>query len=65
MHAYRVYFMEGRSIIAAEMIEAASHNEAAQSAIREMTSYPWAHKLVPTGLEVWRGATLQQTAAIA
>jgi hypothetical protein len=31
MQTYRVYFMDSRSIIAAELVEAASHGDAARS----------------------------------
>jgi hypothetical protein len=65
MHAYRIYFMDGRSIIAADMIEATSDSEAAQSALRGIAAYPWSRRLMPTGIEVWSGATLHQAAAIA
>jgi hypothetical protein len=65
MQTYRIYFMDSRSIIAAEMIEAASHEDAATSAVRGLGSYPWAGKLVPTRLEVWQGATFHETASVA
>ena len=54
--------MDSRSIIAAEMVEAASHRDAAESAVHRLYSYPWAGKLAPTRLEVWQGATFHQSA---
>ena len=51
MQTYRVYFMDSRSIIAAEMVEAASHGDAAESAVHGLDSYSWAGKLAPTRLE--------------
>ena len=65
MQTYRVYFMDSRSIIAAEMVEAASHGDAAESAVHGLSSYPWAGKLAPTRLEVWQGATFYQSASVA
>ena len=65
MHEYRVYFMQGRSIIAAEVIEAPDHDKAAQAAVRGIAGYPWARTLVPTGFEVWHGRTFHQSAALA
>ncbi len=64
MPAFRVYFMAGRSIIAADVIEAATHDDAADSAVRAISTYPWAQKLAPDGLEVWQGTTLHQAGRI-
>ena len=65
MQTYRVYFMDSRSVIAAEMVEAASHGDAAASAVDGLGSYPWAEKLMPIRLEVWQGATFHQSAPVA
>ena len=65
MQTYRVYFIDSTSVIAAEMVEAASHGDAAKSAARGLSSYPWAGKLAPTRLEVWQGATFHQSASVA
>ena len=65
MQTYRVYFMDEGAIIAADMIEAASHGDAAKSAVRGLGAYPWAGKLTPTRLEIWQGATFHQSASIA
>lgn len=64
MKTYRVYFLDGRSIIAAEMIDALSHGEAAHSAVRGLPAYPWARGWPPTAIEVWRGTTLHQATAL-
>jgi hypothetical protein len=55
MPAFRVYFMDGKSIIAADTIEAETHDNAANSAVRAMGSYQWAGKLAPNRVEVWQG----------
>jgi len=65
MQTYRVYFMDSRSVIAAEKVEAANHGDAATSAVAGLGSYPWSGKLMPTRLEVWQGATFHQSAPIA
>jgi hypothetical protein len=63
MQTYRVYFMRGNSIVAAEMVEARCHAEAADSATHAMGSFPW-RTLNPDRLEVWQGATFHQAAVI-
>jgi hypothetical protein len=65
MQTYRIYFMDSRSIIAAETVEAASHGDAAEAAVHGLDSYSWAGKLAPTRLEVWQGATFHQSAPVA
>jgi hypothetical protein len=55
MQTYRAYPVDSGSIIAAEMVEVASHGDA----------YPWAGKLTPTRLEVWQGATFHRSAPVA
>jgi hypothetical protein len=64
MPAFRVYFLDGKSIIAADTIEAETDSDAAVRAVRAMSSYQWTGKLAPTGLEVWYGAKLQRSAPI-
>ena len=64
MPAYRVYFMDGRSIIAADTIEAETYSKAALSAVRAMGSYRWWGKLAPNRLEVWQGETFRCASAI-
>jgi len=65
MQPYRVYFMDSRSIIAAEMIEAANYQDAAASAVSGLGGYPWSRKLKPERLEVWQGATFHHSASLA
>ena len=67
MQTYRVYFWDSGSIIAAEMIEAASHGDAVKSAVRGLgaSAYSWTGKWAPTRLEVWQEATFHQSAPIA
>jgi hypothetical protein len=64
MRTYRVYFLSAQSIIAAEMIEAGSPNEAAVSGTRMISSSPW-RSLSPDRLEVWQGANLHHSGPIA
>ena len=64
MQPYRIYFMDSRSIIAAEMIEAASYREAATSAVNGLGRYPWARTLSPVRLEVWQGSTFHHAASV-
>lgn len=63
MQTYRVYFLSGTSIVAAEMIEARCHNDAARSARSAIGSFPW-RKLNPDRLEVWQGTTFHHAASI-
>ena len=64
MPAYRVYFMDGRSIIAADVIEAESHDNAAVRAVSAMGSYQWSRKLAPNRLEVWQGEAFRYSTPI-
>jgi hypothetical protein len=64
MPAFRVYFIRDKSIIAADDIDADTHTDAASAAIRGISSYPWAGKLTPNELEVWRGDSLQHSASL-
>jgi hypothetical protein len=64
MRTYRVYFLAAQSIIAAEMIDAHSPSEAAAYGTRMAPSSPW-RSLSPDRLEVWQGANLYHSAALA
>ena len=61
MLEFRVYFLQGGSIIAADVIEAATDSEAAELATQAVGSYPWATSLIPDRLEVWQGQNLRQS----
>jgi hypothetical protein len=61
MLEFRVYFLQGDAIIAADVIQAASDTEAADRATQAIDSYPWARSLIPDRLEVWQGKDLRQT----
>jgi hypothetical protein len=61
MLEFRVYFLQGGSIIAADVIEAATDTEAAEKATQAVGSYPWATSLIPDRLEVWQGQNLRQS----
>jgi hypothetical protein len=61
MLEFRVYFLQGGSIIAADVIEAANDSEAAELATQAVGSYPWARSLIPDRLEVWQGQNLRQS----
>lgn len=61
MLEFRVYFLQGGSIIAADVIEAATDSEAAELAAQAVGSYPWASSLIPDRLEVWQGQNLRQS----
>ena len=64
MLEFRVYFLQGGSIIAADVIEAATDTEAADRATQAIGSYPWARSLIPDWLEVWEGQKLRQSRPI-
>ena len=57
MPSFRVYFLNGRSIVAAETIDAESHIDAAATGAAGIGAYPWATKLSINNLEVWERAT--------
>ena len=61
MLEFRVYFLQGGSIIAADVFHAATDTEAADLATRAVGSYPWASSLAPDRLEVWQGQNLRQS----
>jgi hypothetical protein len=55
MPAYRVYYLDGSSIIAADMIEAETSAKATVAATAKLTARPF--RLSPNRLEVWEGTT--------
>jgi hypothetical protein len=61
MQTYRIYFMCGKSIIAAEMVEARGHADAANLAAAAVN--PW-RKFNPDRFEVWQGATFHHQGAV-
>ncbi len=64
MQTYRVYFMCGKSIVAAEVVEARGYADAADLATGASGAVRW-RTLHPDRLEVWQGATFHLAAAIA
>jgi hypothetical protein len=64
MQSYRVYFMCGKLIVAAEVVEARGSADAANLATVASSGVPW-RKLNPDRLEVWQGAIFHLEAAIA
>jgi hypothetical protein len=64
MQTYRVYFMCGQAIVAAEMVEARGHADAANVATGALSAVPW-RTLSPDRIEVWQGAKFHLEAAIA
>jgi hypothetical protein len=64
MQSYRVYFMYGKLIVAAEVVEALGAADAANLATVASSGVPW-RKLNPDRLEVWQGAIFHLEAAIA
>jgi hypothetical protein len=61
MLEFRVYFLQGGSIIAADVIHATNDTEAADLATQAVGSYPWASSLIPDRLEVWQGQNLRHS----
>lgn len=59
MPAFRVYFLQDRSFLAAVSVEAASYWEARDAVRRQINNYPWAGRLSPDKLEIWDGPTLR------
>jgi len=64
MLEFRVYFLQGGSIIAADDIQAATDAEAADAATQAIGSYPWARSLIPDRIEVWQGQKFRQSRPI-
>jgi hypothetical protein len=55
MQAFRVYFMDGKSIIGADWIEAETSGDAVTRAKHLLSSDQRPGMPAPNGLEVWRG----------
>jgi len=58
MPSFRVYFLIGRSIVAADTIDTESHTDAAAAGAAGIGAYPWA-KLPVNSLEVWERAAFR------